>query len=181
MANISLISMEEFYSEVRKRLDEAGDLQYAVVAMDIDYFKLFNELYGREAGDECLESMAVHLREFTDNAHGIAAYVGRDDFAALIPWAQEHYDDLEKYLSHLVGQDFKEGFHPSIGVYVVTDPTESVYTMYDKALLAVSRIKGNYTEHVRLYDNKMLERLRESHNIMVESQQAIKNGEFTFY
>lgn len=181
MANISLINMDAFFEETRKRLDEAQGLRYALVAMDIDYFKLYNELYGRDAGDACLENMGEHLKDFVDNVHGIAAYVGRDDFAALIPWAQEHYDDVEKYMSKMVGQGFKEGFHPSIGVYVIEDPAESVYTMYDKALLAVSRIKGNYAEHVRLYDNKMLERLRDSHTIMVESQQAIKNDEFTFY
>lgn len=181
MADISLISMEEFCEEARKRLDDAGGLKYALVAMDIDYFKLFNELFGREAGDACLENMGAHLKEFVDNAHGVAGYVGRDDFVALVPWSHEQYNDVEKYMSRLVGQDFKEGFHPSIGIYVIEDPAESVYTMYDKALLAVSRIKGNYAEHVRLYDNKMLERLRDSHTIMVESQQAIKNDEFTFY
>ena len=59
--------------------------QLALIIGDVDWFKNFNDIYGHQAGDECLRLVA---KVFMDNAKrnsDLVARYGGEEFAALIP------------------------------------------------------------------------------------------------
>ena len=66
----------------------AAGKPFALVALDLDGFKLVNETYGREAGDRVLQRVAARMARFFGGAtHGgslRAARLGEDEFAAFI-------------------------------------------------------------------------------------------------
>ncbi|MDE2140988.1 MAG: response regulator [Elusimicrobia bacterium] len=71
---------------VRARVANAED--FALLYMDIDRFKSFNDAYGFEKGDRLLKRFAALLAETTAEfagLRGLAAHIGGDDFAALCP------------------------------------------------------------------------------------------------
>jgi len=58
----------------------------AIVAMDIDNFKLFNDTYGHSAGDQVLKMIAEHLAKLCQN-NDLAGRFGGDDFMVILPKA----------------------------------------------------------------------------------------------
>ena len=58
----------------------------AIVAMDTDNFRLFNDTYGHSAGDQVLKMIAEHLAGLCQD-NGLAARYGGDDFMVILPKA----------------------------------------------------------------------------------------------
>ncbi|MGN1187454.1 MAG: EAL domain-containing protein, partial [Lachnospiraceae bacterium] len=68
-----------------------------------------------------------------------------------------------------------------IGVYIVVDQDEAVETMYDKASLAIERVRGDYQQIITYYDDSDLEELIHEKNVVAEFDRAIANREFCIY
>ena len=56
---------------------------FAVAAVDIDHFKLFNDTYGHDTGDQVLRLVASHLAQVAGG--GRAYRVGGEEFSILFP------------------------------------------------------------------------------------------------
>jgi diguanylate cyclase (GGDEF)-like protein len=55
----------------------------AVIMIDIDHFKLFNDTYGHQKGDECLKSIVAKIKELIPDGSVLARY-GGEEFAILV-------------------------------------------------------------------------------------------------
>jgi diguanylate cyclase (GGDEF)-like protein len=65
----------------RSARDEAP---LSLVFCDIDHFKLFNDTYGHQAGDECLIRVAQTMEETLNRPADLAARYGGEEFIALL-------------------------------------------------------------------------------------------------
>lgn len=59
--------------------------EWAVAAVDIQHFKLYNELYGTEKGDALLETVANCLLGYSRQTGYPVGYFGNDDFFLCLP------------------------------------------------------------------------------------------------
>jgi diguanylate cyclase (GGDEF)-like protein/PAS domain S-box-containing protein len=59
----------------------------SVVMIDIDYFKEFNDFYGHQAGDKCLQHIASVLRQVAKRTDDMAARYGGEEFVMVLPGA----------------------------------------------------------------------------------------------
>jgi diguanylate cyclase (GGDEF)-like protein len=57
----------------------------ALVMIDVDHFKAYNDLYGHPAGDYCLSRVAAVLRETLNRPGDVAARYGGEEFSILLP------------------------------------------------------------------------------------------------
>ncbi len=57
----------------------------ALIMVDIDYFKLFNDLYGHQQGDHCLKSVAGALHCALKRPADFVARYGGEEFIAVLP------------------------------------------------------------------------------------------------
>ncbi|MEI6032534.1 MAG: diguanylate cyclase [Synechococcaceae cyanobacterium ELA739] len=67
-----------------ERAEKSGE-PLGLVLCDIDYFKLYNDLYGHPTGDACLQSVAAVLRDGATNPYAVVARYGGEEFALLLP------------------------------------------------------------------------------------------------
>jgi diguanylate cyclase (GGDEF)-like protein len=81
----------------RRRFDEVlprewlralrGNSSVAVVMIDIDYFKRYNDHYGHVGGDRCLRAVAAALQANARQDVDTAARYGGEEFALILPGA----------------------------------------------------------------------------------------------
>ncbi|MEG3940718.1 diguanylate cyclase [Microcoleus sp. S36b_A3] len=57
----------------------------SLIMCDIDYFKLYNDTYGHQAGDECLRQVAAVLQRSVKRSADLVARYGGEEFAIVLP------------------------------------------------------------------------------------------------
>jgi diguanylate cyclase (GGDEF)-like protein/PAS domain S-box-containing protein len=57
----------------------------AVLMIDIDYFKQYNDHYGHQQGDQCLRAVAQALRGAMGRSYDLVARYGGEEFVCLLP------------------------------------------------------------------------------------------------
>jgi len=57
----------------------------ALILMDIDYFKLFNDHYGHAQGDECLKKVASTLQNVVQRQDDFMGRYGGEEFVSILP------------------------------------------------------------------------------------------------
>jgi diguanylate cyclase (GGDEF)-like protein len=73
--------------EFRRTLSAAAPL--ALILIDVDHFKQFNDCYGHPAGDTCLRAIAATLPAFARRHGDVACRYGGEEMALLLPDCSE--------------------------------------------------------------------------------------------
>ena len=81
--------LDEFLAtEWRRAARELGD--FALLMIDVDNFKKFNDTYGHLAGDEVLKLVAVAVRDCLHRPADLAARFGGEEFVVVLPGTAAH-------------------------------------------------------------------------------------------
>ncbi|MEC9039055.1 MAG: diguanylate cyclase, partial [Pseudomonadota bacterium] len=57
----------------------------SVLMLDIDHFKLYNDHFGHQMGDDCLVSLANQMKECFEQPGNVVARTGGEEFSILLP------------------------------------------------------------------------------------------------
>jgi diguanylate cyclase (GGDEF)-like protein len=76
-----------FDTVIEKELARACRYQHsiALILLDIDYFKAYNDYYGHQMGDHCLQQVAHTISNMAQRKTDVAARYGGEEFALLLP------------------------------------------------------------------------------------------------
>ncbi|WP_296669122.1 MULTISPECIES: EAL domain-containing protein [unclassified Treponema] len=177
-----LLTREAFYAETEKILKSNPDSPYYMICTNIKNFKLVNDLFGSEKGDEFLRKFAQALQKSQYKAVLTGRITG-DRFAILMNKTEvdelnalQKIKELEKLTDSL---NYK--LHIFVGIYKITDNNEKVSSMFDKAVLAIKNISENYSANVAYYDNDLLSNLKKNRDVINAFNNALANKHLKMY
>ncbi len=180
-----LSGQEVFCQAVDQRLqaDPEGKNRgkYAIIYIDFLRFKVINDLFGREKGDDLLVHIADALR-CCQKCGGLCSRIVSDHFVVLLPLKDHQPEELLQNLSASL-KDFdlpiEITFHA--GIYITTEHPLSVDAMIDRAALALSTIKGNYNTRCAYYSSDMRQALLSEQETVGMMATALEEKQFVIY
>jgi diguanylate cyclase (GGDEF)-like protein len=78
-----LTNRRTFDGFLRREFEACEEI--SMLLFDIDSFKGYNDSYGHQAGDRCLQAVAKAVGEATANTSGLCARYGGEEFAVVLP------------------------------------------------------------------------------------------------
>ena len=176
-----LLNRDAFETRVKEIL-AGSDETYYMLCSNIKDFKLINELCGADVGDALLVAQANVIR--TDEAgDSVSARMYADKFCTLLPKRDYDEEGIERNMTAVMDSvlsiPLKTHFY--FGVYEIVDRTEPVWTMCDKAMMAIDVMHGSYEKHFNFYKDDLFERIIREKEIIGEFDKAIENGEFHMF
>jgi diguanylate cyclase (GGDEF)-like protein len=85
---LSGLSNRRAFDEMLAREWERGrreEQPLSILFMDVDFFKRYNDTYGHEGGDHCLQAVAQAIRGAMQRPADLAARYGGEEFVVLLP------------------------------------------------------------------------------------------------
>lgn len=154
--------------------------KYSIICVDIEKFKVINDLYGSENGDKLLKHLANHFKFFCEKHEGIVSRFASDIYMLFLP---SIYVDRTISMVLELFRALKETTEitPAIGVYDIENPTLAISYMCDNALLAITSIKGNFQIHWARYHQSMRAKMVLEQEMITTAAQALQDGQFQFY
>jgi len=162
---------------------ETGAGHGAVVFLDIDNFKLVNDTYGHDVGDEFLIIIAERIKSLLDK-EVFGARFGGDEFVFFLRGYNEQLTrDFLDYLLELIAMPVNIGeiafsSTSSIGVAFYPEQGNSVVDLLKKADIALYQAKSRKNSCV-VYDNKALEEVKARQCMEQNLKSAIENNELS--
>lgn len=77
-------AFDDYLEREWKRLTRE-QLSLTLILCDIDFFKVYNDTYGHQSGDECLRQVAQVIRYVLQRPADLAARYGGEEFAVILP------------------------------------------------------------------------------------------------
>lgn len=154
---------------------------YDIIAFDIEQFRVVNDIYGIHEGDRLLQYLARIMTGFARENGGICGRISGDCFVMLLV-RKNGYEEMVGYVDKAMERyPLQMKIVVRFGIYQIEDRTIDVTVMYDRAALAVKRIKGKYGEAYAYFDDSMRNELLLEKEITNSMQQALADGEFLVY
>gem|GEM_PF-992836 len=130
-------------------------LPLAVMMLDIDHFKIFNDTYGHAAGDALLARIGQVLQTMTRN-EDLACRYGGEEFTLVLPEASQadamrRAEEIRAAIGATTVQHLRQTLGPctaSIGVAMLPQDGESPTLLLSKADAALYRAKTNGRDRV---------------------------------
>ena len=172
---------EAFYRLTAELLRAHHDTPYVMIVMDIDRFKVVNELFGKEIGDRILISIADGLKHLLGGV-GTFARMESDHFAACFP---QRLLDMERILRlfdiGLKRQKLDYHIQLSFGIYQIRNINVPINHMCDRASMALKTVKGNAVQRYAFYDDQLRQRMLDENAVLDEMNEALAQGQFVPY
>ena len=73
------------------RQSRREDVALEIIFIDIDYFKIYNDLYGHQAGDDCLKKVAASIARCAKRPFDFLARYGGEEFVLVLYGPPEDY------------------------------------------------------------------------------------------
>lgn len=82
-----LINRREFEENLKESWQQAQiqNTPISLLMLDVDFFKQYNDYYGHQAGDRCLQSIAATLFNSCMSKQSVCARYGGEEFIVILP------------------------------------------------------------------------------------------------
>jgi len=160
--------------------------RFAVMFLDLDGFKNINDTLGHAAGDELLRLVGGRLTRFI-GSHDIASRFGGDEFAILLPGADERKTrECAKRILENLGQPYVFNnlelyISPSIGISMFPRDGETADTLVKHADAAMYHAKAQGKSNYQFFNPAMIEDRLRKLRLESDLRKAVEQGRFRLH
>lgn len=170
----------KFLLEMENCITKKGANSYALVALDLQNFKLLNDMFGNKLGDETIQYIYdVMKRNCKENE--LVARSHADLFYALMEYESHEIlvQRVEKIIEELKNNGYAFKMNFNVGIYVIDEPQLSGYAIQDRANTA--RKSDHVQEICKFYTESMKDKILLEKELSDRMEFALKNQEFEVY
>lgn len=178
-------SYEKFLLEYKKK-QKNNNRKKAFIILDIDNFKLINDIFGYNIGNMVLKDVwkiiydnlkqnGIFARKYADK-YSIMIFFDKEE--EIIEFVNKVIKDIEQ-VNIIKREKFR--IVPSIGIYILENNDEKIDQIENYAIMASRTIKNRYDVYYSFYYNKLKSIIIEKKNMTDSIYQALENKSFIPY
>lgn len=175
-----LYSKEFFFVYIRSTLQRLNSKMDALV-LNIDRFKLINEIFGREEGDRILKKTAELINSTILRSNGIACRTYGDVFYIFCEQRND-YEACIKEIQNTLNRDTQaHSLRLRAGLCRLASKDTLPETRFDRAKTACDRIRNSFGSPVEEYSLQLHEKAIFCERLISDIDKAISQRQFTVY
>jgi diguanylate cyclase (GGDEF)-like protein len=173
---------DQFFFEYAHEIDvHHPEWDMDSIVINVNHFRLVNELHGRDYGDEVLIAVADRIRDLLEQVEGIAARSDADNFYLYI----RHQDNSEELL-HRMGEGVRNQMDRTsiwlrMGLYDYTNEKIDVEKRFENATSACNTLRNNYNKYVAYYNRETHEAELLAEYLISNMEKSLQAGHFHVY
>ena len=174
-----IYNMSAFYTHAFAALQKNSTAQYYIVRMDIERFKIINDLYGLSEGDKLLQYIAELLKKIPNS---ICGRISGDIFCMMLEGTQKTIVQcITTLIEQLTQYPLPYKIKATFGICPVANTETPINVMCDWANLALKTVKGSYLYSYAFYEGKLREKILDEKRIENKMHFALHEGQFALY
>lgn len=176
-----LYNKHGFIERTKTLMLENPDVVYSIFQININGFKIVNEVYGFQRGDRVLIQLAEQLQKEIGEK-GVCCRVHTDNYIVCYPLSSETGRNLLKRNTRVMecnGQQIT--IHLRVGVYTNTDKISDIQLMMDYAQIALQSGSQTSKDGFAFYEDKYLQTMLRNEEITSSMEKALREEQFQVY
>lgn len=173
----------KFQKDYEQTVRGCPNVSFALLSLDLNRFKMINDMYGSEEGDRILQNMDQIWKEIF-REHEYCGHRMADRFAVLLTYQSREELELRiRDYRKLLRETTKNRYNLSlrIGVYQLQGTRESFSTAYSRSMMAFAAAKDSEKHFYAFYNEEMEEQLIWEKLVEDDFDTALKNREFVVF
>lgn len=178
-------NIKRFFDKVDRLINERAEdpAPFTVGIVDLDGFKPINDLFGRKAGDDILQQVAIRLKAAVDG-NATVARIGADEFAVLLPltFSEDAAFERARMLIEVLSAPYDVGermarLSASVGCSLYSAGDDTTELLLSKAESALYHAKHSGRGVVIVYTREMEEAAKRVTRIEQALRRAVAASE----
>lgn len=178
-------NINKFKMDLTKILTEYKEDKFALIALDIDKFKVVNELYGFRQGDMVLIHIANVLKEKLSDKEPFAR-MASDKFLFTINFVKD--EEIESRVNEIYSEikncyaatDFNYDINANFGAFII-ERNLPFFLMLDRAHIAIAEAKKEGKSHFAFYRDLSIKKILTEKSIENSMREALQNNQFKIF
>lgn len=179
-----LLNRDAILKQLDTRLADPVSNRVALLYVDLDRFKIVNDVLGHSAGDDLLVDAARRMRDAVAN-EGLIARFGGDEFVIVCAYDDDPHrpERLARRMQHVFGESFhldsdEFSVTTSIGIARAPADGDSAQQLIQNADVAMYDSKRRRRNGWQAFSPELASRQQERLQAETQLRRALDNGEF---
>ncbi len=178
---LTMLYSRNFFFEYANRIYQYHpEWHMDAIVVNIEQFHSVNALNGREFGDQVLRALGDEIGAFLGETEGIASRVEADRFDIFCERRDDYQTLLYRFQAKMDSLSQSASIRLRMGVSPWREGVEPLL-LFDRAQAACNMVRGDYKDHLMVYDEEMRKREILNQRLLNDLRRAVEERELRVF